>query len=60
MIASVRLEAVVQRVPDWIDPADDAASAVADLESETNKSFGRRFKIRSVRELRLDPSNNPV
>jgi hypothetical protein len=49
--ASVRLEAVVQRLPDWVDPIDDAATAIASLKSPINKSYGRRFQIISVKEL---------
>ena len=48
--ARVRLEAVVQRVPDWIDPVDDPSTAVASL-SNLNKTFGRRFEIVSVKEI---------
>ncbi|MEI7910364.1 MAG: hypothetical protein WCK77_12065 [Verrucomicrobiota bacterium] len=50
--ASVYLEAVVQRVPDWLDPTDDNSTAIADLKSIPNKTFGRRFKLISVREIR--------
>jgi hypothetical protein len=49
--ARVRLEAVVQRVPVWIDPVDDPSSAVASLTSNLNKTFGRRFEIVSVKEI---------
>jgi hypothetical protein len=49
--ARVRLEAVVQRVPDWIDPVDDPSTAVASLTSNLNKTFGRRFEIVSVKEI---------
>lgn len=51
ILARVRLEAVVQRLPDWVDPLDDSSTAVASLLSPINKSFGRRFKIVSVKEL---------
>jgi hypothetical protein len=47
-------EAVVQRVPDYLDPADRAEVATADLSSEINKSFGRRFRIVSFRWLSPD------
>jgi hypothetical protein len=60
VLASARLEAVVQRVPDWVDPTDDAATPVAELKSQANKSFGRRFQIVSIREIQLDPSGNPI
>jgi hypothetical protein len=42
-------EAVVQRVPDFVDPADDAHEAAP--ESKVNLSFGRRFNIVSFRYL---------
>lgn len=52
VINTVRLEAVVQRVPDWVDPVDELHTAVADLKSEANKTFGRRFQVVAVREIR--------
>ena len=58
--ATVRLEAVVQRVPDWIDPGDDPAAPLAELKATANKTFGRRFQIKSVREIAIDASGNPV
>jgi hypothetical protein len=51
VLARVRLEAVVQRVPDWLDPRDKPETEVANLESVINKSFGRRFEIVSVKEI---------
>lgn len=51
VLARVRMEAVVQRVPDFIDPADDPATEIASLQSEVNKTFGRRFEIISVKEI---------
>ena len=60
ILASVRLEAVVQRVPDWLDPTDDAATPVADLTSEVNKTYGRRFQVVSIRQLILNSSGNPI
>lgn len=50
--ATVMLEAVVQRVPDWVDPVDDKTTAVADLKSTINKDFGRRYQIVTIREIR--------
>jgi hypothetical protein len=58
--ASVRLEAVVQRMPDWVDPTDDPVAAVTELRAEANKTFGRKFHLLAVREVRLDPNGNPV
>lgn len=54
VIARVRLEAVVQRVPDFVDPIDDPATAIASLTSDVNKTFGRRFEIVSVKEIASD------
>jgi hypothetical protein len=45
-------EATVQRVPEYFDPtADDATVAPADLVSDFNKLYGRRFKVVSFRWL---------
>lgn len=60
VIATARLEALVQRVPDWIDPVDDSALPVAELSSTANKNFGRRFEVISVREIANDSSGNPI
>ncbi|QJE98802.1 hypothetical protein [Luteolibacter luteus] len=45
-------EAVVQRVPEWVDndPADNATELPEDL-TPTNAKFGRRFEVVSFREL---------
>jgi len=51
VIASATCEAVVQRIPEYIDPADPAETVPASLQSEANKSFGRRFQIISLRWL---------
>jgi hypothetical protein len=50
-LASVCLEAVVQRVPEWLDPVDAPSVAVAELKSAANRDFGRRFVVTSIREL---------
>ncbi|QJE98704.1 hypothetical protein [Luteolibacter luteus] len=47
-------EAVVQRVPEFIDPADKVEVATAALTSQANKSFGRRFQLVSFRWLSQD------
>lgn len=45
-------EAIVQRVPEYLDQTDDPATPVADLEpSGVNARFGRRFRIVSFRWL---------
>jgi hypothetical protein len=49
--ATAVCEAVVQRVPDFVDAADSAATAPANLTSEANKTFGRRYQIVSFRWL---------
>ncbi|MBC2593881.1 hypothetical protein H5P28_06365 [Ruficoccus amylovorans] len=46
-------EAVVQRVPDYLYPDEDEATAFPPT-YEDNKSFGRRFVIRSFRWLSQD------
>jgi hypothetical protein len=51
MIANATCEAVVQRFPDWIDPADAAETAPAALTSKANQNFGRRFLVTSFRWL---------
>lgn len=51
VIASATCEAVVQRVPDYIDSIDAADTAPANLASTANLRFGRRFEIVSFRWL---------
>jgi len=50
VIARSWCEAVVQRMPDFVDPAQAADSAMASL-SPVNQSFGRRFEIISFRRV---------
>ena len=38
-------EAIVQRLPEYLDPADSAETEHAKLTSKTNQTFGRRFHI---------------
>jgi len=52
--ATATCEAVVQRVPEYLDPADKPEVAPAALTSTTNKIFGRRFQIISFRWLSPD------
>jgi hypothetical protein len=47
-------EAVVRRVPEYLDPTDAPETAAADLVSETNRRFGRRIRIVSYRWLNPD------
>ncbi len=51
VIAATTCEAVVQRIPNYVDPADKAETATAALTSSANKNFGRRFQIVSFRWL---------
>jgi hypothetical protein len=49
--ASAVCEALVQRLPDWVDPADQAETAPANLVSGANKTAGRRFRVIAFRWL---------
>ncbi|MEO5917704.1 MAG: hypothetical protein ABIS50_25965 [Luteolibacter sp.] len=51
LLASATCEAVIQRIPDWIDPADAVETPVASLVSTANRTFGRRFQVTSFRWL---------
>lgn len=51
VVARATCEALVQRVPEWIDPADESIVHPDDLSSDINKTFGRRFEIISFRML---------
>ena len=42
-------EAVVQRVPDYLDSNDESHLKQADLTSDVNKAFGRKLRIVSFR-----------
>lgn len=44
-------EAVVRRVPDYLDSTDPPETAAASLGSAVNRNFGRRFEIVSFRWL---------
>jgi len=50
LLAEAWVEAVVQRVPEFVDPADEAHTPLADLKP-VNQVFGRRFRISSFRYL---------
>ncbi len=52
--ATAVCEAVIQRLPDWVDPADQAATAPANLTSQTNQTLGRGFRLISFRWLNDD------
>jgi hypothetical protein len=51
VLARATCEAVVQRFPDWLDPADKVETAPVSLASQSNKTFGRRFLITTLRWL---------
>jgi hypothetical protein len=51
VIASATCEAIIQRVYDYIDPADQPEAASAALTSKANQIFGRRFCLTSFRWL---------
>jgi len=50
VIARTWCEAVVQRMPNFVDPTNPADTAVASL-SPVNQTFGRRFEIISFRRV---------
>jgi hypothetical protein len=52
ILARAWCEAVVQRVPEYLDEADKPETLIADLISPSNRTFGRRFQIQSFRWLR--------
>jgi Tfp pilus assembly protein PilV len=45
VIARAWCEAVVQRTHEFVDSADEPSTPVANLTSDANKTFGRRFEI---------------
>ena len=51
VIARAWCEAVVQRVPDYVDPLDEPHVSAADLISEANRTYGREFRLVSFRWL---------
>jgi hypothetical protein len=50
VIARAWCEAVVQRMPGFVDPADPAETSTASLKA-MNKTFGRRFEVVSFRRV---------
>ncbi|MDB6080066.1 MAG: hypothetical protein JWO82_3813 [Akkermansiaceae bacterium] len=50
VVASAWCEAIVQRIPDYVDPADQPEITGNDLK-QVNQNFGRRFEIVSFRWL---------
>jgi hypothetical protein len=51
--ASARCEAIVQRLPEFVDPSDPPEEAVVDL-NPTNTTLGRRFRIVAFRWMTED------
>ena len=51
IIATSMMEAVVQRVPEFVNPSDTADTPIDELQT-INATFGRRFKIVSTRFLK--------
>ncbi len=51
VVAEAWCEAIVQRMPDYLDAADAAETEAVALTSEANKRFGRRFEIISFQWL---------
>ena len=49
ILARAWCEAVVQRIPDYLDPVDEAFTPRDELKSEANKLFGRRFIVKLFR-----------
>jgi hypothetical protein len=50
-VARAWCEAVVQRVPDYVDSTDESHLKQSALKSEANKLFGRKLQIVSFRWL---------
>jgi Tfp pilus assembly protein PilX len=51
VLAKAWCEAFVQRMPEYVDHGDKPDTSFANLTSEVNKEFGRRFQIVSFRWL---------
>ena len=51
VLARAWCEAVVQRVPDYLDLVDNADAKPVELTKEVNKRFGRRLQVVSFRWL---------
>lgn len=51
MLAEAWCEAIVQRVPEYLDTTDAAETEAVALTREVNKSFGRRFQMVSFQWL---------
>jgi Tfp pilus assembly protein PilX len=51
VVAFATCEAIIQRMPEYIDPSDKPEIAPVALTSRSNKTFGRRFNVVSFRWL---------
>ncbi len=51
VVARAVCEAFIQRIPDPVDPIDAPHASVDEMTSDTNRRFGRSFKIVSFRWL---------
>ena len=51
IVARAWCEAVIQRMPDYLDSVDEPHVKQADLKSNSNKNFGRKLRIMSFRWL---------
>ncbi len=51
VLAKAWCEAIVQRMPEYLDPSDDPELRTSELRMEANKRFGRKFSITSFRWL---------
>lgn len=51
VLASARCEAVIQRVADYIDPADASHLKPDELVSQVNQQFGRKLRVVAFRWL---------
>ncbi|WP_035604450.1 hypothetical protein [Haloferula sp. BvORR071] len=54
ILARAWCEAVVERGKDFVDSQDKPEVAIASLQSESNKNFGRRYKVAAFRWLHPD------
>ena len=54
VVARAWCEAVVQRVPGYLDPVEKPQAKQVQLTSESNKRYGRRFQIVGFRWLNAD------
>lgn len=60
VIAKATCEAVVQRLPEYVDSADGADVKPANLTSPVNQTFGRRFEVVAFRMLSSNEQTDSV